>query len=38
MNSKSVAFENDYNFKSVVEFKESLLHGREIVFQLNGIE
>lgn len=38
MNSKSVAFDNDYNFKSVAEFKESLLHGREIVFQLNGIE
>lgn len=38
MNSKSVAFDNDYNFKSVAEFKESLLYGREIVFQLNGIE
>lgn len=38
MSSKSVAFDNDYNFKSVAEFKESLLYGRGIVFQLNGIE
>lgn len=38
MNSKNISFDNDYNFKSVAEFKESLLHGREIVFQLNGIE
>lgn len=36
--NNNIIIDDDYNFKSIDDFKDAILHGREVVFEWKGVE